>query len=100
VHLELAVNARLADPFKAGTMEGWRSAVGAALAAPACADWLIGLAAGFAGTIAALTGLDTCECQPQWHLQQREDPRPEACCVGLGLASNRRRPAPEDAHHR
>ena len=58
--LELAANARLADPCKAGTMEGWRTAVEAALAAPDCPHWLIGLAAGFAGTVAALTGLDTC----------------------------------------
>jgi hypothetical protein len=58
--LELSVTARLADPCKAGTMEGWRTAVEAALAAPDCPHWLIGLAAGFAGTIAALTGLDTC----------------------------------------
>ncbi|HZA66861.1 MAG TPA: DUF927 domain-containing protein, partial [Geminicoccaceae bacterium] len=41
-------------------MEGWRTAIEAALAAPDCPHWLIGLAAGFAGTIAALTGLDTC----------------------------------------
>jgi Domain of unknown function (DUF927)/Toprim domain len=58
--LELAANARLADPCKAGTIEGWSAAVEAALAAPDCPHWLIGLAAGFAGTIAALTGLDTC----------------------------------------
>ena len=34
--LELAANAQLADPIKAGAMEGWRAAVEAALAAPDC----------------------------------------------------------------
>jgi Domain of unknown function (DUF927)/Toprim domain len=47
------VEVRIALPGEPGEDE-------AALAAPDCPHWLIGLAAGFAGTIAALTGLDTC----------------------------------------
>lgn len=58
--LELAANARMGDPARAGTMDGWRAAVEAALGAPNCPHWLLGLAGGFAGAIVALTGLDTC----------------------------------------
>jgi hypothetical protein len=58
--LELSAHARLADAARAGTMDGWRAAVNAALEAPDCPHWLVGLAGGFAGTVAALSGLDTC----------------------------------------
>jgi uncharacterized protein (DUF927 family) len=58
--LELAANAHLENPVRAGTMDGWRAAVEAALSASNCLHWLLGLAGGFAGPIVALTGLDTC----------------------------------------
>jgi hypothetical protein len=55
----LSVATRVAEGI-AGDMGGWQQAVAAAIATPNCPHWLIGLVAGFAGTISALTGLDTC----------------------------------------
>jgi hypothetical protein len=56
--LELAATARL--PGERGSLDGWRSAVAAAVLATNCPHWILGAAAGFAGPILALIGLETC----------------------------------------
>ena len=58
--LELSVNARLAEPVVAGTLDGWRQAVKTAVGVSDCPHWIIGTLAAFAGPILGLTGLDTC----------------------------------------
>ena len=58
--LELDAAARMApDVAQAGTLEGWRAAVKAALEA-GCEHWVLGIASSFAGAVVALTGLETC----------------------------------------
>jgi putative DNA primase/helicase len=58
--LELAAGMRIAEPVTSGTLDGWRAAVEAAVRVTDCPHWTLGLAAGFAGPIVGLTGLDTC----------------------------------------
>jgi len=58
--LKLAAAARLPGAAKAGSLDGWRTAVAAAVLATNCPHWILGTAAGFAGPILALIGLDTC----------------------------------------
>jgi hypothetical protein len=45
---------------KDGTLEGWRAAIDAALAAPNCWHWTLGAAAGFVGPVMSKCGFDTC----------------------------------------
>lgn len=59
--LELAAAVRMApEVAAAGTLDGWRQAVDAALSVVGCPHWILGVVAAFAGPIVALTGLDTC----------------------------------------
>ena len=58
--LELAAAARLPGFARTGSLDGWRSAVAAAVLAVNCPHWICGAAAGFAGSILALIGFDTC----------------------------------------
>ncbi len=59
--LELASTARMVqDVAEGGTLAGWQNAVEAALSAPACEHWILGVLSAFAGPPVALTGLDTC----------------------------------------
>ena len=58
--LELAADARLPGAAKAGSLDSWRTAVAAAVLASNCPHWILGAAAGFAGPILAVIGLDTC----------------------------------------
>jgi hypothetical protein len=58
--LELAAAARLPGFARTGSLDGWRSAIAAAVLATNCPHWILGAAAGFAGPILALIGLDTC----------------------------------------
>lgn len=58
---ELSVNARIRPAISTGgTLEGWKTAVGAAASAPRCEHWIIGTIAGFAAPLLSLVGLDTC----------------------------------------
>ncbi len=57
--LELTNTAKLVVPAQAGTLDGWRKAVAAACSARDCPHWTLGTLAGFAGSILALTQLDT-----------------------------------------
>jgi hypothetical protein len=59
--LELSVNSRL-HPYvaRAGTLEGWRNAITAAIQAVGCPHWALGVIAGFADPLVGLTGLDSC----------------------------------------
>lgn len=58
--LELAASERMApDVAVAGTIEGWRHAIEAALLS-GCPHWVVGIAAGFVGPLVSLIGLDTC----------------------------------------
>ncbi len=58
--IELSVAARLApDIARAGTLEGWRAAMAAALSTPSCPHWILGIVAGFCGVVTSLAGLDT-----------------------------------------
>ena len=58
--LELATGVRMApDIARAGTLEGWRHAVEAALCADRCPHWGISAMAGFCGPLVALSGFDT-----------------------------------------
>jgi hypothetical protein len=58
--LELAAAAQAPGFARTGSLDGWRAAVAAAVLAPNCPHWILGAAAGFAGSILALIGLDTC----------------------------------------
>jgi hypothetical protein len=59
--IELTAAETLPDRVgRSGTIEGWQAAVRAAVTAENCPHWTLGAAAGFAGTIIQLTGLDTC----------------------------------------
>jgi hypothetical protein len=58
--LELSVNSRLAEPVVAGTLDGWRKAIEAAVTVRDCPHWIIGVIAAFAGPVLGLVGLDTC----------------------------------------
>lgn len=59
--LELAAGVVLPGPVaRAGSLEGWRRAAAAALAAADCPHFALGLAAGFAGVLVDLCGLDSC----------------------------------------
>lgn len=59
--LELAAAVRMApEVAAAGTLEGWRQAIDAALSVVGCPHWTLGVVAAFAGPVVALTGLDTC----------------------------------------
>jgi hypothetical protein len=61
IGVELAMSARLPpDIAQAGTADGWREAIAAALSAKRCPHWAIGIIAGFAGPLIDLTGLSTC----------------------------------------
>ncbi len=58
--LELAAAARPPGCARRGSLDGWRSAVAAAVLTTNCPHWILGAAAGFAGPILALIGIDTC----------------------------------------
>ena len=58
--IDLASAARIAGSLAAGTLDGWRQSVGAAVGEVACPHWILGTVAAFAGPVLALTGLDTC----------------------------------------
>ncbi len=57
--LELATNARFGATTR-GSMEGWKSAIAAAVSAKGCPHFILGLLAGFAGVVQSLAGLDSC----------------------------------------
>ena len=58
--LELAAKARIAPEHAASVdLQGWKTAIGAALSAHGCPHWTIGTAAGFAGVVASLAAIDT-----------------------------------------
>jgi hypothetical protein len=59
--LELSVDVRLAPEVAcSGTLAGWQSAVGTVATVQDVPHWALGIAAGFAGCILQLVGLDTC----------------------------------------
>jgi hypothetical protein len=59
--VELAVNQRLSGGVaKAGSLDGWKAAIAAAVMASDCPHWTLGAAAPFAGPLLRLAGLDTC----------------------------------------
>jgi hypothetical protein len=59
--LELAASGRMAPNVAvAGTLEGWREGIEAAFFCDDCPHWVLGIAAGFVGTLVSLLGLDTC----------------------------------------
>jgi hypothetical protein len=61
LELELAAAVRMApDVAKGGSLDGWGAAVATAISVGRCEHWTLGVLAGFAGPIVALTGLDTC----------------------------------------
>lgn len=58
--IELATSERLEAGGRAGSFSGWQDAVNAACKVNNCPHWILGVLAGFAGSIIGLTGLDTC----------------------------------------
>ena len=59
--LELSASAVLTPLVaRGGTLEGWKTAAAAALAAADCPHFALGLGAGFAGVLVDLCGLDSC----------------------------------------
>ena len=58
--IELAASSRSSIIATGGTLEGWRTATAAALAAPNCPHWALGIVAGFVAPLVSLLGLDTC----------------------------------------
>jgi Domain of unknown function (DUF927)/Toprim domain len=60
-NVELDSTVRLSSRIGcAGNFDDWYAAVLAAVLAENCAHWVLGIAAGFAGVLIDLTGLDTC----------------------------------------
>ncbi len=45
---------------RAGSLDGWKAAAAAAMTAPRCPHFILGLAAGFAGVLVDLCGMDSC----------------------------------------
>jgi hypothetical protein len=61
ISVELQASARLpAYGVRAGSLAGWQAAIGAALAAPSCPHWALGIISGLAGPVLDLVGLDSC----------------------------------------
>ncbi|MBI1209752.1 MAG: DUF927 domain-containing protein [Azospirillum sp.] len=58
--IELAAAVRASLPPAAGTGDGWRDAITAALSALDCPHWTLGVTAGFVAPLVSLLGLDTC----------------------------------------
>jgi hypothetical protein len=59
--LELSADVRLAPEVACGgTLAGWQTAVGSVATVQDVPHWALGIAAGFAGCILQLVGLDTC----------------------------------------
>ena len=59
--IELSVATVLSPSVaKAGSLEGWKAAAAAAITAPGVPHFTLGLAAGFAGVLIDLCGLDSC----------------------------------------
>ncbi len=59
--LELAAGSVLpATVARGGTLEGWKASAAAAVVAPGCPHFILGLAAGFAGVLVDLCGMDSC----------------------------------------
>ncbi|GJD53817.1 hypothetical protein OPKNFCMD_6595 [Methylobacterium crusticola] len=59
--LELSMAARVSEGIaRGGSLEGWKEAIAIAVGVPRCEHWAIGAMAGFAGTLLALVGLDSC----------------------------------------
>ena len=59
--VELSAGAVLAGSVaRGGTLEGWKAAATAAMTAPGCPHFALGLCAGFAGVLVDLCGLDSC----------------------------------------
>ena len=59
--IELAAGTVLAPSVaRAGSLDGWKAAAEAAMAALNCPHFALGLAAGFAGALVDLCGLDSC----------------------------------------
>lgn len=58
--LELSVGAQLdRSVAQGGTLDGWKSAVAAAVSVPGCPHWTIGTIAAFVGPVIGLTGMDS-----------------------------------------
>ncbi len=58
---ELTMGQRLTGRVaSAGSLDAWKEAVAAAVTARDCLHWTIGAAAGFAGVVLSMVGLDTC----------------------------------------
>lgn len=58
--LELHAGKRIPpDIATSGTLDGWKTAIAAAIEAEGCPHWTLGAAAAFAGPLLALAGLDT-----------------------------------------
>ena len=59
--MELSVGTVIAPSVaRGGTLDGWKAAVAAAMGAPGCPHFTLGVAAGFAGVLVDLCGLDSC----------------------------------------
>ncbi len=57
--LELATNARFGTTTR-GSLDEWKAALTAVVAAKGCPHFLLGVLAGFAGVVQSLAGLDSC----------------------------------------
>jgi hypothetical protein len=61
IEVELNAAHRLGkNSARKGSFEEWKKAAAVAVSVPNCQHWVLGVAAGFAGVIVDLTGLDTC----------------------------------------
>ena len=56
----LAQAGRLAGPGSAGSLEGWRHAIGAAVLRSRCPHWILGAVASYAGPLIDLCGFESC----------------------------------------
>ena len=60
-NIELSVGTVITSSVaRGGTLDGWKKAVAAAVTAPGCPHFTLGIAAGFAGVLVDLCGLDSC----------------------------------------
>ena len=56
----LAQAGQLAGPGSAGSLEGWRHAIGAAVLRSRCPHWILGAVASYAGPLIDLCGFESC----------------------------------------
>jgi hypothetical protein len=98
--IELAASACLPASAVAGTLEGWRAAVLAAVTAEGTPHWILAVCASFAGPIVQLALFDSCGINLSGLTRLRQNRCAEARRFGMDVAPAGRGSAAVAAHHR